>query len=147
MLWEALHADIPVAEPPPPEPALRDGGLFAELLLRGLTPMAPRLGGYIGDDGTLRANVDVDGGYYTKAPDNLPLVGPLAGAPAGAYVCAGLSGYGVMAANAAGDLLARHVAGEALPRAYADAFLPERWAREAYCRSVASGEAAKGLQI
>ena len=31
----------------------------------------------------LNASVAVDGGYYTRAPDNLPLIGPLAGAPAG----------------------------------------------------------------
>ena len=57
----------------------------------------------------MHASVVVDGGYYTKTPDNLPLIGPLPDAPEGVFVCAGLSGYGVMAANAAGELLARHV--------------------------------------
>ena len=47
----------------------------------------------------------VDGGYYTKVPDNLPLIGPVPGAPEGAFMCAGLSGYGLMASNAAGSLL------------------------------------------
>ena len=95
----------------------------------------------------MQAGVSIDGGYYTKTPDNLPLIGPLAGAPSGSFVCAGLSGYGVMAANAAGDLLAAHVAGEALPPAYAATFLPERWRDEAYRERVASGAAGKGLQI
>ena len=90
--------------------------------------------------------VHLDGGYYTRAPDNLPLIGPLPGAPAGAYVCAGLSGYGVMAANAAGELLAQHVTAEPLPT-YAQAFRPERWLDNDYLRSVESGAVAQGLQI
>ena len=95
----------------------------------------------------MRASVTVDGGYYTKVPDNMPIIGPLPGGPAGAFVCAGLSGYGVMAANAAGDLLANHVAGEALPPDYGDQFLPERWSREEYREAVAAGLADTGLQI
>ena len=88
-----------------------------------------------------------DGGYYTQAPDNLPLIGAQPAAPTGAYMCAGLSGYGVMAANAAGELLAQHVAGEPLPEAYAGAFAPERWLDEAYVARVERGEVGKGLQI
>ena len=64
----------------------------------------------------------------------------------GAYVCAGLSGYGVMAANAAGELLAQHVTAEPLP-AYARAFRPERWLDTDYRRRVESGAVAQGLQI
>ena len=80
-------------------------------------------------------------------PAHLRLTGPLTGAPAGCYVCAGLSGYGVMAANAAGELLAQHVAAEALPQAYAGAFLPERWLDAQYVQNVQSGAVAAGLQI
>ena len=148
MLWEALHNDVDVTDPPPEEPALRDPALLAELMLRGLGQMVPGLASsYLAGDGTMRASVSVDGGYYTKTPDNLPLIGPLAGAPSGAYVCAGLSGYGVMAANAAGELLAMHVEHASLPTAYAETFLPERWCDEGYCKKVASGEAGGGLQI
>ena len=93
------------------------------------------------------AHVQIDGGYYTKAPDNLPLIGPVPGAPAGAYICAGLSGYGVMAANAAGELLARHVAGARLPEEYAAHFLPERWMDDGYVRGVDSGATDKGLSL
>lgn len=147
MLWEALHMDLAVPEPPPEYPDLR-GSLFAELLLRGLAKMSPALGdAYLAADGSMVASVSIDGGYYTKTPDNLPLIGPLPNAPKGAYVCAGLSGYGVMAANAAGDLLAGHIAGEDLPQAYADTFLPERWSDRAYTQRVASGAEGKGLQI
>ena len=150
MLWEALHMDVAVAEPPPAEPELR-GALFAELMLRGLSRMVPRLSEYLAADGSMQATVSVDGGYYTKTPDNLPLVGAAPGGPRGAYVCAGLSGYGVMAANAAGDLLASHVVDGAPPAAehgaYADAFRPERWLDADYRARVASGAAEKGLQI
>ena len=146
LLWEALHDDIKVAEPPPELPTLRSE-LFAELLLRALRPMVPALGSYLRDDGSAMPRVHLDGGYYTRCPDNLPLIGPLPGAPTGAYVCAGLSGYGVMAANAAGELLAQHVAAEPLPAAYAHAFVPERWLDLQYVRRVESGAVAQGLQI
>ena len=46
----------------------------------------PGLGEYLRDDGSAMPRVHLDGGYYTRAPDNLPLLGPLPGAPAGAYV-------------------------------------------------------------
>ena len=145
MLWEALHAEVAVAEPPPAVPELNP--LFAELVLRGLSPMAPGLARYFDESGSMAAHVAVDGGYYTKTPDNLPLVGPLPGGAQGTYVCAGFSGYGVMAANAAGDLLASHVLGEPLPAAYAPAFLPERWWDAGYRERVATGAEGKGLQI
>ena len=134
-------------------------------LPRAYLTKVPGLGEYLRDDGSAMPRVHLDGGYYTRAPDNLPLLGPLPGAPAGAYVltltlspnpnpnpkpgayvCAGLSGYGVMAANAAGELLAQHVTAEPLPT-YAHAFRPERWLDNDYLRSVESGAVAQGLQI
>ncbi len=146
MLWEALHSDLRPAEPPDETPALR-GALYAELAVRGLSRMVPALRGYLQDDGSMSAHISVDGGYYTKAPDNVPLVGPVVGAPAGSYVCAGLSGYGIMASNAAGELLAQHVAGDALPEAYAPALHPERWHTAAYQSMVREGKVEKGVQI
>ena len=53
-----------------------------------------------------------DGGYYSKAPDNIPLIGQ---SGPGLYTCVGLSGYGIMASCAAGDLAAKHVTGADLP--------------------------------
>jgi glycine/D-amino acid oxidase-like deaminating enzyme len=43
----------------------------------------------------------VDGGYYCKTPENLPLVGPYKcdTVTAGYYVCGATSGYGVMVAQ------------------------------------------------
>jgi glycine/D-amino acid oxidase-like deaminating enzyme len=146
MLWEAVHTDIKVPPSPPQPPELRTP-LFAELVVRALSRAIPALSGYIRPDGSMAAHISCDGGYYTKAPDNLPLIGPVVGAPHGAYVCAGLSGYGMMASNAAGELLAQHVAGAPLPEAYAERFLPERWESTAYREGVASGAIGKGYQI
>jgi sarcosine oxidase, subunit beta len=57
------------------------------------------------------------------------LIGPL---PVdGAFVIGALSGYGVMAALAAGELLAAHVTGSALPD-YAPAFDLRRYDDPAY---------------
>jgi glycine/D-amino acid oxidase-like deaminating enzyme len=71
----------------------------------------------------------VDGGYYLKTRENRPLIGPLP--IRGAYVLGALSGYGLMASAAAGEILAAHVTGETTP-AYADAFLLERYEDPAY---------------
>jgi glycine/D-amino acid oxidase-like deaminating enzyme len=73
----------------------------------------------------------VDGGYYTKTVENRPLIGPLSPAIEGAWLIGALSGFGVMASPAAGELLAAHVAGEPLPD-WHRAFLPTRYEDAAY---------------
>ena len=100
----------------------------------------------MGDDGTLRASVDVDGGYYTKAPTTCRSSGR---SPAHRRVRTSARGSPATASwrPTPRGTCSRVTSRARRCRAYADAFLPERWAREAYCRSVASGEAAKGLQI
>jgi glycine/D-amino acid oxidase-like deaminating enzyme len=75
----------------------------------------------------------LDGGYYTKTRENRPLIGSLP--VQGAYVIGALSGYGLMAACGAGELLAAHVAGAGLP-AYAPAFSLERYSNSDYIRSI-----------
>jgi glycine/D-amino acid oxidase-like deaminating enzyme len=67
----------------------------------------------------------IDGGYYCKTKENRPLVGPLPGVE-GAYLIGALSGYGIMASLAAGELLAAHVTGAPLPP-YAAAFTLARY--------------------
>lgn len=47
MLWEALHADLHVPDPPPAHPEIRRE-LFAELTLRALRTMVPSLENYLG---------------------------------------------------------------------------------------------------
>jgi glycine/D-amino acid oxidase-like deaminating enzyme len=78
----------------------------------------------------------VDGGYYTKTAENRPLIGPAG--PVGFYLATGFSGFGVMVASGAADLLARHIAGGVLPD-YADAFLLGRYDDPGYVQSISEG--------
>ena len=107
---------------PPTEPVFPfspDPG-YPEMVLRGLSTMIPGLKGYVErlPTGT------VDGGYYTKTRENRPLIGKLP--IEGAFVIGALSGFGVMAACGAGELVAAHVSGSKLPD-YASAFALERY--------------------
>jgi glycine/D-amino acid oxidase-like deaminating enzyme len=109
MLWEyRAKATEPIW---PPE--IDDQ--YAEIALRGLAAMLPRMTDYF--DKIPRPQVD--GGYYTKTRENRPLVGPMG--MDGAYVIGAVSGYGIMAACGVGQLLAAHVTGTELPW-YAPAF-------------------------
>ena len=82
---------------------------YPEIALRGLSLMIPGLRAYFGR----MTKPVVDGGYYTKTRENRPLIGPLP--IEGAYIIGGLSGFGVMAACGAGELLAASIAGNDLP--------------------------------
>lgn len=96
--------------------------------LEGCARMAPGMRAYPADTPGL-----VDGGYYCKTPENRPLAGPLA--VRGAFVIGALSGSGLMAAHALGELLSLHVAGETLPE-YGRWFLPSRYQDPAYLELV-----------
>lgn len=93
---------------------------YAEVALRGMARLIPALAPYC----QRLPKVYVDGGYYTKTIENRPLIGPLR--VDGAYTLCALSGFGLMAACAAGELLAAHLTGAPLPD-YAAAFLPSRY--------------------
>ena len=82
--------------------AIRDE--YPEIALRGMINMIPALTGYI--DKTPRPLIV--GGYYTKTTGNRPLIGPLP--VSGNYIIGALSGYGLMVACAAGELLAAQIA-------------------------------------
>jgi len=114
MLWEYRRNVMEPVWPMPTDP------LYPELVMRGMSTMVPGLSAYR----DRLPHSTVDGGYYTKTVENLPLIGPMA--TGGAFVVGALSGFGVMAAAGAGELIARHVTGEPLP-AYAPAFLPSRY--------------------
>ena len=125
MLW-AYHVEPcePIVPPPLDE-------FFPEVVLRGMSAMIPGLRAYFGKSSVLL----YDGGYYTKTPENRPLAGPL---PVdGAYVCGAVSGYGLMASAAVGELVAAHVTGSALPD-YAPLFSIERYDDPAYRRWLAN---------
>ncbi len=93
----------------------------AETVLRGLAQIAPGLSIYCEGKGQLSIN----GGYYCKTLDNRPLIGPVG--VDGVYILGALSGYGVMASQAAAELLASHLTATELPD-YASAFDPARFA-------------------
>lgn len=119
ILWE-YHTMV--VEPVWPPPLDWD---YPEISLRGLATMIPGLQVYVGKS----PRPALDGGYYTRTRENRPLIGPLP--VEGTYVIGALSGYGLMASLAAGELLAAHIAGTALPP-YASAFLLTRYADESY---------------
>jgi sarcosine oxidase subunit beta len=119
MLW-AYHTP-PVAPIWPP----RFDPHYFEIVLRGLAMMLPGLQAYI----HRAPRPVIDGGYYTRTRENRPLIGPLP--VRGAYVLGALSGFGVMAACAAGELLAAYLTGQGLPW-YAPAFAIERYQDPAY---------------
>ena len=85
----------------------------------------------------------VDGGYYTRTKENVPVIGKIFdGRVEGAYVVGAMSGFGVMGSNAAGELAAKYVvAGSGgkfgtsgpLP-AYAAGLSPSRFTRPSYDR-------------
>jgi len=110
---------------------------YAETVIRALTVMVPRLSAYFGKGG----ETFVDGGYYCKTKDNRPLIGPLP--VQNIYVNAALSGYGVMAAQAAAELVAGYLTGEPLP-AYAPAFRFERFQDPVYLASLTARDGMEG---
>ncbi|MGH8927105.1 MAG: NAD(P)/FAD-dependent oxidoreductase [Acidimicrobiia bacterium] len=124
-LWEYHRIIQEPVWPLPEDP------LYPETVMRGMTTMVPGLARY---RDRLPQPV-VDGGYYTKTRENRPLIGPLP--IEGAYVIGAFSGFGVMAAAAAGELIGRHVAEGSLP-SYARAFLPSRYDDPDYVREVAT---------
>lgn len=110
---------------------------YPEVVLRGLTDMIPRLSAYIGRMRKPR----VDGGYYCKTRENRPLIGPLP--VQGAYIFGAVSGFGIMAGMAGGELLAAHIAGAALPD-YASDFLLSRYEDPQYQQLLSQLEATSG---
>ena len=98
---------------------------YGEIAMRGFSTMVPALQAYVARS----ARPFVDGGYYIKARENRPLIGPTS--IEGLFVSGAYSGFGIMAACAGGELIARHVLDAALP-AYAPSFLPSRHQDPAY---------------
>ena len=109
-----------------------------EITLRGMAVLVPGLRQYLDP----MPKPYVDGGYYTKTPENRPLIGPL-DVP-GAFVCSAFSGFGIMASCASGELLAQHVTGSNLP-SYAPAFDPARYKDPAYRELVENWDASGQL--
>jgi len=113
---------------PTQEPSFPPGfdQMYAEVVLRGLERLVPSARAYRGR----MPRAFVDGGYYTRTRENRPLIGPLD--VQGAYVLGALSGFGLMAAMGAGELLTAHVTGATLPE-HSRWFVPARYADARYC--------------
>lgn len=134
MLWDYHGAHrYDDAQFPLPEDAL-----YPEVVLRGMVRLAPRLAGYL----ERLPHMYVDGGYYTKTAENRPLIG--ATPVEGAYLCAGFSGYGLMAAPAAAEVLAALIDGDRVPT-YADALALSRYDDPVYRERVATWGASGQL--
>jgi sarcosine oxidase subunit beta len=156
LLWEAWHHHVQPPEPPPESPdaaGYLDHALYPEVALRGLATMVPDLAVYFDDAARARYTAArpalaaggelkppyVDGGYYTKVAENTPLIGPAPGrgnegSVAGAFVCGAVSGYGLMAGHAAGELAALHVTGASALPPYAALLSPLRYQDPEYVR-------------
>jgi sarcosine oxidase subunit beta len=118
-LWAYDAAPVEETFPLPAAP------YFFDVTLRGLTRIIPALEAYIHRP----PRPTIDGGYYTKTRENRPLIGPAG--PRGSFVMGAFSGYGIMAACGAADVLAAYISGEALS-AWAAAFHPARYDDPAY---------------
>ena len=90
------------------EPALDDR--FPEVVLRGAARLNPGLRVYYE---RLPRPLSHYGGYYTMTRENWPLIGPAG--PDGSFVVGALSGFGTMAACAAGYLAAASATGADVP--------------------------------
>lgn len=121
LLWEYKSRVMKPVFPVPEDPQ------YLEVALKGLRRMIPSVETYLNRLPQPR----YDGGYYTKTAENRPLIGKLP-AP-GAYIIGALSGYGIMAACGAGELLALHLTGAKLPT-YAPAFSLERYQDAEYIK-------------
>jgi glycine/D-amino acid oxidase-like deaminating enzyme len=129
-LWE-YHGEVRQPVWPIPE-----DDLYPEVVARGLSTMIPDFGRYL----DRLPQSTVDGGYYTKTPENRPLIGPAG--PAGFHLACGYSGFGVMVASGAADLVSRHLTSSPLPD-YSDAFLLTRYDNPRYLESVSKADSGQ----
>jgi glycine/D-amino acid oxidase-like deaminating enzyme len=121
MLWEYQTRLMEPAWPPDMD------GQYPEIALRGLAAMLPGMKGYF----DRMPRPQLDGGYYTKTRENRPLIGPMG--VEGAYLIGAVSGYGIMSACGAAELLAAHITGMDLP-SYASAFSLSRYEDREYTK-------------
>jgi glycine/D-amino acid oxidase-like deaminating enzyme len=129
-LWEYHKGLVDPVWPIPDDP------LYPEVVMRGMTTMVPGLGAYL----DRLPHSTVDGGYYSKTPENRPLIGPAG--PEGFHLMAGMSGFGVMVSAGAADLVSAHIMGRPLPD-YADAFLLERYRDPGYLDNAAVADSGQ----
>lgn len=110
---------------------------FVEVSMRGMVRMVPDLAIYL----DRMSRPVVDGGYYCKTAENRPLIGPLP--VENTYLIGALSGYGIMAAPAAAELVSAHIIKGQMP-SYARAFDIARYQDPAYRKLLESWSATTG---
>jgi glycine/D-amino acid oxidase-like deaminating enzyme len=115
---------------------LPDDPLHVPVVVRGIARILPAFAAYA----ETGRRPYVDGGYYTKTRENRPLIG--AAGPQGLYLLCALSGFGVMAAPAAGELLAAEISGRPLP-SWAAALRLERYDDPACLQAIAEQDAGQ----
>jgi glycine/D-amino acid oxidase-like deaminating enzyme len=123
MLWEYQTLKVDPIWPPPLQEE------YPDVVLRGLAGLLPGLKAYF----ERPPQPFMDGGYYTKTRENRPLIGPLP--TEGVWIIGALSGFGIMASMAAGELLTKHILGEPLPN-YAPAFALARYQDPEYNKMI-----------
>ena len=125
LLWNYHCAPVERRFPLPEDP------LHVAVVVRGVAAPLPAFAAYA----ERGRRPYLDGGYYTKTRENRPLVGPAG--PAGFHLLCALSGFGVMAAPAAGELLAARLVGAPAPP-WASALALARYDDTGYVRSLAA---------
>jgi len=110
--------DVPSA--PSQEPVLND--FFPEIVVRGAARLNPALKVYCDSLPRRRRHY---GGYYSMTEENWPLIGPMG--VEGSFIAGAMSGFGTMAACAAGELCAQWVLDKERPEFAANLSL-ERYA-------------------
>jgi glycine/D-amino acid oxidase-like deaminating enzyme len=111
---------------------------FPEIVMRGAAQFIPALRRYVDDPPTRYSHY---GGYYTMTEENWPLIGPMESQ--GAFMVTALSGFGSMAACAAGKLCAAWITDSERPD-YAEALSAARYRDEAMMRELRDA-ASKGI--
>ncbi len=115
LLWN--FDATPTAFVPEPQPS----EWHVPVVLYGIARMIPDFAPYL----ERGPKPFVDGGFYTFAPDELPLLGPLSSAADGIHIFGALGGYGIMTALGAAELVVQNLLGESTP-SWARDFLPAR---------------------
>lgn len=123
ILWEYNKKESPPLYPVPIDE------VYAEIVVRGLARMLPGMAEYINK----LPRPQIDGGYYTKTRENLPIISELP--VKGAYIIGALSGFGIMASCGAGELVSKMIGGEELPK-YAQSFSIDRYQDQHYLSEI-----------
>lgn len=133
-IWTFDNADVPPIFPA--KDVLSKN--YKEICMRGLLPMYPQMQAYL-SNAELISGAEVDGGYYCKTKDNMPLIGSAPSTIEGVFLQAAMSGIGLMSSAASGELLAAHVLRDVSLMSklqYASSFNPSRFEDQIYVQSL-----------